>query len=214
MVHIWKEGTFMAKRDESLYGKIIDYINGYYDRKGHSPSTREIERDTGISRPTVQRYLLTLKERGVVEYGEHRGIVTQYMREAMETTSVQSGNSIPCGPMDEVTEQEIETIRMPTALTGSGEFFLLRARGESMIDAGIDDGDYVLIRKQETAEYGKIVACIFEGTQTTLKRLKPEKDAIYLLPENKSMKPIVIPAERRQELKIQGVATLVIKRLK
>ena len=83
-----------------------------------------------------------------------------------------------------------------------------------MIDAGIDDGDYVLIRKQETAEYGKIVACIFEGTQTTLKRLKPEKDAIYLLPENKSMKPIVIPAERRQELKIQGVATLVIKRLK
>ena len=204
----------MAKRDESLYGKIIDYINGYYDRKGYSPSTREIERDTGISRPTVQRYLLTLKERGVVEYGEHRGIVTQYMREAMETTSVQSGNSIPCGPMDEVTEQEIETIRMPTALTGSGEFFLLRARGESMIDAGIDDGDYVLIRKQETAEYGKIVACIFEGTQQTLKRLKPEKDAIYLLPENKSMKPIVIHAERRQELKIQGVATLVIKRLK
>ena len=91
----------MAKRDESLYEKIIDYVNGYYDRRGHAPSTREIERDTGISRPTVQRYLITLKERDVIEYGEHRGIVTQYMREAMETNSVQTGNSIPCGPLDE-----------------------------------------------------------------------------------------------------------------
>ncbi len=204
----------MAKRDESLYEKIIDYVNGYYDRKGHAPSTREIERDTGISRPTVQRYLITLKERDVIEYGEHRGIVTQYMREAMETNSVQTGYSIPCGPLDEVTEQEIETIRLPQALTGHGDFFLLRARGDSMINAGIDDGDLVLIRKQDTAERGQIVACIFEGTQTTLKRLKPEKDAIYLVPENDNMQPIVIPAERRHELRIQGVATLVIKALK
>ena len=220
----------MAKRDESLYEKIIDYVNGYYDRKGHAPSTREIERDTGISRPTVQRYLITLKERNVIEYGEHRGIVTQYMREAMETNSVQTGNSIPCGPMDEITEQEIETIRLPLALTGQGDFFLLRARGDSMINAGIDDGDLVLIRsminagiddgdlvlirKQDTAERGKIVACIFEGAQTTLKRLKPEKDAIYLVPENDNMQPIVIPAERWHELRIQGVATLVIKALK
>ena len=204
----------MAKRDESLYGKIIDYVNDYYDRKGHSPSTREIERDTGISRPTVQRYLITLKERGVIEYGEHRGIVTQYMREAMDTCSVQTGNSIPCGPMDEVTEQEVATLRLPVALTGRGEFFLLRARGDSMINAGIDDGDYVLIRKQETAKRGEIVACIFEGTQTTLKRLEPKKDAIYLVPENDSIEPIVIPAERRQELRIQGVATLIFKMVK
>ena len=113
-----------------------------------------------------------------------------------------------------MTEQEIETIRLPQALTGHGDFFLLRARGESMINAGIDDGDLVLIRKQENAERGQIVACIFEGTQTTLKRLKPEKDAIYLVPENDNMQPIVIPAERRHELRIQGVATLVIKSLK
>ena len=63
-----------------------------------------------------------------------------------------------------------------------------------MINAGIDDGDLVLIRKQDTAERGNIVACIFEGTQTTLKRLKPEKDAIYLVPENDNMQPIVIKA--------------------
>ena len=207
-------GHFMRSRDESLFGKIIDFVNEYFEDYGRSPSTREIEQGIGASRPTIQRYLKTLQEQGEIEYDGHRGIITQYMRELMDTNRVQMANSIPCGPLTEVTDAQLEHIRLPLALTGSGDFFLLRANGESMIGAGIDDGDLVLIRKQETAREGQIVAVLYNSDCTTLKRFHRESDSeIHLIPENDSMKPIVLKGEQLNALKIQGVATKVMKYL-
>ena len=204
----------MRSRDESLFGKIIDFVNEYFEDYGRSPSTREIEQGIGASRPTIQRYLKTLQEHGEIEYDGHRGIITQYMRELMDTNRVQMGNSIPCGPLTEVTDAQLEHIRLPLALTGSGDFFLLRANGESMIDAGIDDGDLVLIRKQVTAREGQIVAVLYNSDCTTLKRFHRESESeIHLIPENDSMKPIVLKGEQLNALKIQGVATMVMKDL-
>jgi repressor LexA len=203
----------MRTKDESLFAVIVDYVNDYFEKYGRSPSTREIESGTQISRPTVQRYLKALHERGEIEYDGHRSIVTQYMREMVETNRVDMGNSIPCGPMDEVADAELEHIRLPIALTGSGEFFLLRARGVSMINAGIDDGDLVLIRKQETAREGQIVAFLYDSVATTLKRYEPSDESITLRPENDEMAPIVIHGDDRANLRIQGVATMVIKSL-
>ena len=161
----------------------------------------------------MQRYLKVLQERGEIEYDGHRGIVTQYMREMVETNRVDMGNSIPCRPMNEVADAELEHIRLPIALTGSGEFFLLRARGVSMINAGIDDGDLVLIRKQATANPGDIIACLYDSALTTLKRYQPDGDTVYLVPENDTMQPIEIRGSKREKLMIQGVATMVIKEL-
>jgi len=192
---------------------IVDYVNDYFEKYGRSPSTREIESGTQISRPTVQRYLKALQERGEIEYDGHRGIVTQYMREMVETNRVDMGNSIPCGPMDEVADAELEHIRLPIALTGSGEFLLLRARGVSMINAGIDDGDLVLIRKQSTAKRGDIIACLYDSSLTTLKRYDPQDGVTYLVPENDTMQPMEIRGAKREKLMIQGVATMVIKSL-
>ena len=207
-------GHFMRNRDESLFGKIIDFVNEYFEDYGRSPSTREIEQGIGASRPTIQRYLKTLQEQGEIEYDGHRGIITQYMRELMDTNRVQMGNSIPCGPLTEVTDAQLEHIRLPLALTGSGDFFLLRANGESMIGAGIDDGDLVLIRKQETPREGQIVAVLYNSDCTTLKRFHRESDSeIHLIPENDSMKPIVLKGEQLNALKIQGIATMVMKDL-
>ena len=203
----------MRTKDESLFAVIVDYVNDYFEKYGRSPSTREIEKSTQISRPTVQRYLKALQERGEIEYDGHRGIVTQYMREMVDTNRVGMGNSIPCGPMDEVADAELEHIRLPIALTGGGEFFLLRARGMSMINAGIDDGDLVLIRKQATAKHGDIIACLYDSALTTLKRYDPQDDAIYLVPENDTMQPIEIKGKDREKFLIQGVATMVIKSL-
>ena len=203
----------MRTKDESLFAVIVDYVNDYFEKYGRSPSTREIEKSTQISRPTVQRYLKALQERGEIEYDGHRGIVTQYMREMVDTNRVGMGNSIPCGPMDEVADAELEHIRLPIALTGGGEFFLLRARGMSMINAGIDDGDLVLIRKQATAKNGDIIACLYDSALTTLKRYQPEGDTVYLVPENDTMQPIEIKGKDREKLLIQGVATMVIKNL-
>ncbi len=203
----------MRTKDESLFAVIVDYVNDYFENYGRSPSTREIEKSTRISRPTVQRYLKALQERGEIEYDGHRSIVTQYMREMMDTGRIGMGNSIPCGPLDEVTDAELEYVRLPIALTGSGEFFLLRACGVSMINAGIDDGDLVLIRKQVTAKKGDIIACLYDSALTTLKRYQPEGDTVYLLPENDTMQPIEIRGAKREKLMIQGVATMVIKSL-
>ena len=204
----------MRSRDESLFGKIIDFVNGYFGDYGRSPSTREIEQGIGVSRPTIQRYLKTMQEQGEVEYDGHRGIITKYMRELMDTNRVQMGNSIPCGPLTEVTDAELEHIRLPMALTGSGDFFLLRANGNSMINAGIDSGDLVLIRKQETAREGQIVAFLYQSDCTTLKRYhRVGNNEVHLVPENDTMSPIVIKGEKLNELKIQGVATMVMKDL-
>ena len=203
----------MRSKNESVFGEIIEFVNKYFEKNGRSPSTREIEGAIGMSHVTVQRYLVAMRERGEIEYDGHRSIVTQFMREMLDTNRAEMGNSIPCGALNDVIDEEIEHLRLPKAITGEGEFFLLRARGESMIKAGIDDGDLVLIRKQERATEGKIVAFLYDNEQTTLKRLRYKDDAIYLCPENDSMKPIVICGEDRAKLRIQGVATGIIKKI-
>ena len=204
----------MRSKNSTYYSTILNFVNKYFDNSGRAPSTREIEGGTGISRPTVQRYLREMSERGEIEYDGHRGIITDYMRGAAEGTSpVLMGNSIPCGMLNEVCDADLETIRMPTALIGSGEFFMLRARGNSMINAGIDDGDLVLIKRCERVREGRIAAFLYDGAETTLKRFKTGKDAIYLIPENDEMEPIVISGRDRERLIIQGEAIMVMKDL-
>ena len=204
----------MRSKNSAYYSTIVEYVNKYFDDSGRSPSTREIEMGTGISRPTVQRYLRELCERGEIEYDGHRGIVTDYMRGATEGTSrVLMGNSIPCGMLNEVCDVELESIRMPTALIGNGDFFLLRARGNSMINAGIDDGDLVLIKRCESVRQGRIAAFLDDNSETTLKRFKQDQNAIYLIPENDEMEPIVIRGRDRERLIIQGEAIMVMKDL-
>ena len=204
----------MRSKNTTYYSTILNFVNKYFDNSGRAPSTREIEGGTGISRPTVQRYLREMSERGEIEYDGHRGIITDYMRGAAEGTSpVLMGNSIPCGMLNEVCDADLETIRMPTALIGSGDFFLLRARGNSMINAGIDDGDLVLIKRCERVREGRIAAFLYDGAETTLKRFKQGKDAIYLIPENDEMEPIVISGRNRERLIIQGEAIMVMKDL-
>ena len=213
MAHKEKEGA-MRSKNTAYYSTIVNYVNKYFDDIGRAPSTREIESGTGISRPTVQRYLRELCERGEIEYDGHRGIVTDYMRGGNEGTSrVLMGNSIPCGMLNEVCDAELESIRMPTALIGNGDFFLLRARGNSMINAGIDDGDLVLIKRCERVREGRIAAFLYDNSETTLKRFKQDKNSIYLIPENDEMEPIVISGNNRAKLIIQGEAIMVMKDL-
>ena len=205
----------MRTKNNSLFDKITEYVDAYFDNNGRSPTTREIENAVKFSRQTVHRYLKVMSEQGEIEYDGHRSIITPHIRAMLNTTNVQMGNSIPCGELNEVVDDELKDIRLPKEITGDGEFFLLTASGNSMIKAGIDSGDLVLIKKQshEPAN-GKIVAFLYDGDQTTLKRYKREKDAIYLCPENDTMQPIVIRGEDRAKLRIQGEAVRVIKELK
>jgi len=126
-----------------------------------------------------------------------------------ETTSVNLLGSIACGPFNFGEENILETYQFPRSFTGEGVFFLLRTFGESMIDAGIEPGDLIMIRQQNTARPGEIVV-VSVGDETTLKRFypEPEKGRIRLHPENDNMKDIYV-----RDCLIQGVAVKVIKDL-
>ena len=213
MSHIELERV-MRTKNNSLFDKITEYVDAYFDNNGRSPTTREIESAVNFSRQTVHRYLKVMSDQGEIEYDGHRSIITPHIRAMLNTTNVQMGSSIPCGELNEVVDDELKDIRLPKEITGDGEFFLLKANGNSMIKAGIDNGDLVLIKKQShEPSNGKIVAFLYDGDQTTLKRYRREKDAIYLCPENDTMQPIVIKGEDRAKLRIQGVAVRVIKEL-
>ena len=117
--------------------------------------------------------------------------------------------AIACGS-PELTEEDIEEfIALPVALFGEGDFFVLRTHGDSMIEAGIEEGDKVVVNKQNHAKAGDIVVALV-GNETTLKRYypEPEKQRVRLHPENKTMKDIIV-----RECYIQGVAEYVIKKL-
>lgn len=206
----------MKKKNESHYINIIDFVNNYYCKHDRSPSTREIAESINVSRPTVQRYLRDLKEKGIIEYDGHRHIITDYIRENnnMNFNRVPMAGTIPCGDLNETFEQELEYFLIPKALTGNGEFFLLKASGDSMVDVGVNNGDLVLVKKQLTADSNQIVAVLYETDKTTLKRILFKKDHIVLHPENKDMKDIIIQGKDRDKLCIQGLATKVIKDLK
>lgn len=169
---------------------------------------------TGITTRSIQNYEAGTRMPNSLEIttklAEVLEVSTAYLLGEDETTTpVRLVGSIACGPFNLGEENVLETYNFPTAFTGKGEFFLLHTRGESMIEAGIDPGDLILIRQQNTAESGDIVV-VSVGDETTLKRYypEPENKRIRLHPENSSMKDMYV-----KDCIIQGVAVKVIKDL-
>ena len=192
---------------------IVEFINAYYSKNFEIPSVREIAAGTGISVSTVHRCLSAMKENGELEYSGRRSVSTRRMEMEHNPYAMQVLGYVACGEGQEATEEIIEYIRMPESLIGKGEFFALIAKGESMVDAGIHPGDYVMIRKQNTAEIGDIVVALDQGVNN-LKVLgfNHNKGAYFLRScnEDKERYGDIYP----EELQIQGVAVCVAHRLK
>lgn len=198
----------MAINNELLQD-IKQYAEDYYMQYGYSPSIREIADAVCCGKSTVQRYLERLRDDGVIEYEGRRGIRTD-VTDKVDTSGVNVGlvGSISCGALTFAEQNITDYFRLPASLVGSGEFFMLKADGDSMIDAGIDSGDLVIIKKQPTARVGEIVVAL-NGEDTTLKRLgKDSSGRYYLHPENERYSDIYV-----DELVVQGVAIKVIKDL-
>ena len=175
-------------------------------------SQSELAELTGITSRSIQNYESGSRMPNSLEITEKIARVLDVsaaylLGEEEETTPVMFLGEIACGPFNFGEENILETYRFPKAFTGEGEFFLLRTFGESMIDAGIEPGDLVMIRQQNTARPGDIVV-VSVGDETTLKRYypEPEKQRIRLHPENESMEDMYVT-----ECVIQGVAVKVIK---
>lgn len=140
------------------------------------------------------------------------GVPVEYLLGVGETTRVKLLGRISCGPLnfgDDCIEEEYD---LPVSFTGQGEFFMLRANGESMIDIGIAPGDLVLIRRQNYADSGQI-AVVCSESETTLKRIYPDprNKRVRLHPENRNMRDIFLPSD---DVTVEGVAVKVIKELK
>lgn len=198
----------MRSKNPAYFELLIRFIDDYIDNSGRSPSTQEIASGTGLSPATVSRYLSRMREDGIIDYSGHRNIVTK-RNSATETNAVPVLGSVSCGIPKFAEENIEEYVKLPVSLFGKGDFFLLRASGNSMIDAGIDSGDLVLVRRQDYAAPGQIVVALMEE-EATLKRYYPEPQNGYirLHPENKDMVDIIV-----DRCLIQGVAVHVIKEL-
>ena len=199
----------MRKKNEETMREIISFAEAYYLKHYQSPSITKIAEGVGLARSTVYKYLVEMNERGLIEY-DGKTIKTALTEKVKPSTNmVAIIGSISCGSPN-IAEQNIEEyVSLPESMFGQGEFYILRARGESMIDAGIDSGDLVIIRKQQIANEGDIVVALVED-EVTLKRFyKDYKNERYILhPENKSMNDIYV-----DQCVIQGVAIKVIKNL-
>ena len=201
----------MRTKNQNYFVLLERYLDSYIDSQGVSPSTREIAAGTGLSLATVSRYLSYMRENGMIDYVGQRNIVTQ--RKRMTSTGsnkVPLLGSVSCG-IPKFAEGNIEEyVQLPTALFGKGDFFLLRASGDSMIEAGIDNGDLVLVKHQDHAEPGQIVVALIGDDEATLKRFYPEPQngIIRLHPENPALDDIIV-----ENCSIQGIAVHVMKSL-
>ena len=160
----------MRSQSMELKKEIYDTVNDWKRSYGYSPSLNDLAKKLNVSRTTVYRYLTRMNEDGELYYNGS----------SIETKEVNSRNtrlskamivgSIPCG--EPTTEEEYieEYLNLPESFFGKGEFYILRASGNSMEDAGIFQDDLVIIRKQCTAEEGDIIVALDGDNQNTLKR--------------------------------------------
>ncbi len=197
----------MRSKDKTLMATIEKFVSDYTDSNGISPTMQEVADGVGSSKATVQRYIAQLCEDGILDYSGYRTMTSTKTKAAAIRVPVLG--TIACGIPKFAEENIEEYVRLPVALFGKGNFFILRAYGDSMIEAGIDNGDLVLIRQQNYADEGQIVVALMED-EATLKRFYPEpkKHRIRLHPENSRMDDIYV-----DNCEIQGVAVKVLKDL-
>lgn len=201
---------------------VLDCIEACIHEKGYGPTVREICQSLGLSSPsTVHVHLKALEEKGLIkrdplksrsitlthphdEASVIENVIAPSFGRAVEVPLV--GNVAAGSPI--LAEENItDTMTLPTDIVGDAPSFMLSVRGDSMIEAGINDGDYVVVKEQPVANNGDIVVALIDDG-ATVKRFYREKDHIRLQPENSSMDPIIT-----RDCSIAGKVVAVFRRL-
>ena len=196
---------------KAIMDHIVSFVNEYYRINGRSPSITEIAKEVGVARSTAYAYLIRMNELKMIKYNG-KDIITNLsgiINKAVNSTPIVG--RVVCGDPNEEEQSVEEYVDLPTSIFGKGELFILEAYGDSMDLAGIEAGDYVVVRKQNTANSGDLVVALTNG-ENNLKRIRfdDKRRVIELCPEssNSSYK-----TKSYKEVQIQGVVTHVIKRL-
>lgn len=195
----------MSIRNIELENQIYDFIKDYSEEKNINPSVQEIADHFGCAKSTAYKFLVRLEKEGRLQKSDKGDYYIQ--KNIIPFIQVPLVGVIACGtPI--FAEQNIEEyIPLPRDFLGKGEYFALRAKGDSMINAGINSGDIVFIRIQNTAENGEIIVALTDE-EATLKRYYKRNGKIILHPENESYKDIIV-----DKCLIQGIAIKVLKKL-
>lgn len=211
-----------ADRDVHLTARqqaVLDVIERYLRERGYPPSVREIGEAIGVSSPsTVHAHLNRLQALGFLRRDptKPRALEVRY--------DPQSGAAIERRPVihvplvgdvaagtDVLAQQNVEEVLpLPADLTGDGELFMLRVRGDSMIEAGILDGDLVVARAQTTADNGDVVVAGIPGEEGTIKFFARKGNRVVLTPANDRLEPMVFAAD---EVRIFGRVVTVLRKL-
>jgi repressor LexA len=196
---------------------ILQFIHGFIDERGYSPTVRDILKGCAISSTAVVQYHLDVLEK---EGRIHRDPeIFRSIRLSEKKSSVMipilgtiaAGTPISVPNSDNWTNQAVETLELPQDMVGKKPVFALKVKGQSMIDALIDDGDIVLMEVADSAENGEMVAVwLKDREEVTLKRFYAAKDKVILQPANQTMKPI---EQRADNVEIQGKVIGVIRKL-
>lgn len=179
--------------------QVLDYIKEMVEARGYPPSVREIGDAVGLSSPSsVHAQLNSLVAAGMIKKdpSKPRAIMITDQTPAPAATDRRTRDvpvlgRIAAGTPILAAEHIEEVLPLPTELVGDGPVFLLEVKGDSMIDAGIHEGDLVAIHKQPDARDGEIVACLIDGEEATVKRLQRRDGKVYLHSENPAYPPMV-----------------------
>ena len=204
----------MRSKNPELMKEICTYVSDYYRIKRSSPSVNEIAKGVGIAKTTAYRYLVEMNEQGMISYDGHTIETPQIDKSVSGYFSAPIVGSIHCGDPETEEEHVEEYVTLPESIFGKGEFYILRASGDSMVDAGIEDKDLVVIKKQSTASVGDIVVALDEDNQNTLKTFDGiDDESGYAILKYENRRKYRNKVIRVRELVVQGVAKHVIKAL-
>ena len=200
---------------------VLDCIEDCVREKGYGPTVREVCQALGLSSPsTVHVHLKALEDKGYIKRDplKSRSIALTYPIEDAPSPAVLAATysnlvnvplvgDVAAGSPILAEENITDTISLPTAIVGDSASFMLSVRGDSMVEAGINDGDYVVVREQPVADNGDIVVAIIDDG-ATVKRFFKEQGHIRLQPENASMDPIIV-----SDCSLAGKVVAVLRRL-
>jgi repressor LexA len=191
--------------------EILDFLSEFIQQHGYAPSLEEIGRRFNLSSlATVHKHLTNLQEKGFIRRAWNRSRSVEMVPRKAGSRALELpllGYVAAGSPIEAVVGSE--TIAVPEDLVGKRETYVLRVRGDSMIDEQIRDGDYVIVEDRRSADNGEMVIAMLNGSDVTLKKLYRERGQIRLQPANPAMQPIVAPADQVQ---VQGVVVGVMRK--
>ena len=198
--------------------KLLQFINNFQLKSNVTPSFDEMKDGLGLrSKSGIHRILSALEERGYIKKLNNRARAIEVLKFPNNKTKYSNNNSITIPilgkiaaghPIEAITDNTTY-IDIPQSLLGKGEYFLLEVEGDSMINAGIFDGDQVIIEKRNDAKNGEIVVALIDNNEATLKRIYKRGQQLALQPENPAFKTVIYGPDRVQ---IQGILKQLLRK--